>query len=689
MAVEPHSVSRMRFGAFEVDLAERDLRRDGLKIKLNEKPFQVLAVLLERAGRIVRRDEIRACLWPADTYVDFDANLNTALSTLRHALGDSADKPQYIETVPRQGYRFIAPVQIVEPPAPAPQIIAVAQAADSNVPLENTIVLAEPSATAAKSDIEIDLDAANVAPPVFQRASRIAVTSFACAFVFALAVAGFLYLRRGHASADAWNNAETKVLVAPFENLSGDASLDYLSDGVTEELITQLGAHSPAHIAVVARTAAMQYRDRHAPLAKIAGEQKVGYVVEGTLNRQGDHVHLTAQLFQASDGKIIWAQSYDRGADDLPAIEQDVTVNVARVLDVNVFEKPSSLAVESARPHQVNADAYDHYLRGLYDMKSHTETGPDRTAESVKEFKRAIELDPQFAEPYVGLAQTYVSAAEWSETDSRSSYALAKSAAQEAIALDDSLADAHEILAIVLYESDWNWPAAELEFHRALARDPNSAHAIRIYAMYLAATQRFKQAMDEYQRAEKIDPDPTDTDMNYCTLLTVTRDYDKSIPQCRKVLDESPNNSVAEYYLAASYAYRSSYADALATAKKGGDSPMFQTEVAIVYARTGKKPAAERILSELESKRARKPISDYALAEVYSELGDKPGALKLLRRSYEERSPELLFLSDDEDFDNLRDTPEFKQLISDIGIPAAQADQKVAQLPHVEEARGK
>ncbi len=688
MAGDQNSVSRMRFGAFEVDLAERDLRRDGLKVKLNEKPFQVLAVLLERAGRIVRRDEIRACLWPADTYVDFDANLNTALSTLRHALGDSADKPQYIETVPRQGYRFIAPVDLVE--APPPRIAATAEAPIANGLLASTTALAEAAATAAKSPVEIDLDAEYSAQPFFQRASRTAVTSFACAFVFALAVAGFLYLRRGHANADAWNNAETKVLVAPFENLSGDASFDYLSDGVTEELITQLGARSPARIAVVARTAAMQYRDHHAPLAKIAGEQNVGYVVEGTLNRQADRVHLTAQLFQASDGKIIWAQSYDRGADDLPNIEEDVAVNVARVLDVNVFEKPSSLAVASPRPHQVNADAYDHYLRGLYDMKSHTETGPNRTAESVKEFKRAIELDPQFAEPYVGLAQTYVSAAEWSETDARPSYALAKTAAQQAIALDDSLADAHEILAIVLYESDWDWPAAEKEFHRALARDPNSAHAMRIYAMYLAATQRFKQAMDEYQLAEKIDPDPTDTDMNYCTLLTITRDYEKSIPQCRKVLDESPNNSVAEYYLAASYSYHQAYADALATAKMGGDSPMFQTEVAIVYARTGKKPAAERILSELESKRARNPISDYALAEVYSELGDKPGALRLLRRSYEERSPELLFLSEDEDFDNLRGTPEFKQLISDIGIPAAPAGQKVAQLPRRDDdSRGK
>ncbi|MGD0304224.1 MAG: winged helix-turn-helix domain-containing protein [Candidatus Acidiferrales bacterium] len=687
MAEDPHPAFRMRFGAFEVDLDERDLRRDGVKIKLNEKPFQVLAVLLERAGRVVRRDEIRARLWPADTYVDFDANLNTALSTLRHALGDSADKPQYIETVPRQGYRFIAGVLLVESaPIVSQPVVTAVDAPMANGLLANTTALAQAGAAA-----EIDLASADSASPFYYRASRAAITAMACAFVIALAVAGVFYLRHGRASADAWND-ETKVLVAPFENLSGDASQDYLSDGVTEELITQLGARSPSHIAVVARSAGMQYRDHHAPLDKIASEQKVGYVVEGTLNRQSDHLHLTAQLFQASDGKIIWAQSYDRGSEDLPAVEQDVAVNVARVLDVNVFEKPSSLVVSSGRPHQVNPDAYDHYLRGLYEMKSHTATGPDRTADSVKDFKRAIELDSQFAEPYVGLAQTYITAAEWSETDSRTSFLLAKAAAQRAIALDDSLADAHMILGMTLYESDWDWHGAEQEFHRALAVDPNSAHSMRIYAMYLAATQRFKQAMDEYQRAEKIDPDPTDTDMNICTLLAITRNYDKAITQCKKVLDESPKNSVAEYYLAASYVYRSCYAEALATAKEAGDSPMIQTEVAIAYARSGNRPAAERVLSELESKRARAPISDYALAEVYSELGDKTGALKLLRRAYEERSPELVFLSEDEDFDNLRDTPEFKQLIADIGVPLLQgSDQKVAQIPHREsdDQRGK
>jgi predicted Zn-dependent protease len=244
----------------------------------------------------------------------------------------------------------------------------------------------------------------------------------------------------------------------------------------------------------------------------------------------------------------------------------------------------------------------------------------------------------------------------------------------------------------VLYESDWDWRGAEREFQRALAVDPNSAHTIRNYAQYLEATQHFEQAMDEYQRAEKIDPDPVDTDSNTCMLLEITRNYAPAIAQCRKLLDESPDNSMALYFLAASYVYSGSYPEALAVAKRGGDSPMFQSEVAIIYARTGNRAAAQRILSDLEADRARNPVSDYALAEVYSELGDSATALKLLRHSYLDHAPEMVFFAEDQDFDNLRDMPEFQQILSDVGLPASPVGAvSLAQLPHPASAapRGK
>ncbi|MGA8036357.1 MAG: winged helix-turn-helix domain-containing protein [Candidatus Acidiferrales bacterium] len=668
MADDPHPDPRMRFGAFEVNLDERDLRRDGAKIKLNEKPFQVLAVLLERAGRVVRRDEIRSRLWPADTYVDFDANLNTALSTLRHALGDSAENPVFIQTVPRQGYRFIAPV------------VPSARFVPSSGAVSTPFTLSEPAipTKAAAPNVPDQLESAGASPAFSSVPSAALVTALAATLAAFVVVFAFFYLRRGRADAAEWN-AESKLLVAPFENLSGDATQDYLSDGVTEELITQLGANSPSHIAVVARSAAMPYRERHAPVEQIAEEQKAGYVVEGSLLRQQGRVHLTAQLVEAGDAKILWAQSYDRDAGELPNIEQDVAHNVTRVLDVNVFEKPSAHAF--ARPaHAVNADAYDHYLRGLYAMNA--QKGKSRITQSVNEFQRATELDPEFPQPYVGMAQAYISAAEWSEMDSRQAYSLAKEAALKAVALDDTLPDAHMILGMELYESEWNWSGAEKEFQRALAVRPNSAHAIRNYASYLMATLRFSEAMAQFQRADEIDPDPPTTALNACMLLTLTRTFEGAIVQCRKVLDTTPDSMLAEYYLAASYVYRGCYSEALATAKKGGHTPLFRSELAIVYARKGDKAAAEKILAELQS-RHDESASNYELAEIYSELGNKDDALKMLRRAFDEHSSDLLFMSQDPDFDNLRDADAYKQIVAQIGLPTAQAPEiNVAQIPN-------
>jgi TolB-like protein/DNA-binding winged helix-turn-helix (wHTH) protein/Tfp pilus assembly protein PilF len=676
MEVEPHSNSRMRFGTFEVNLDERDLRRDGAKIKLNEKPFQVLAVLLERAGRIVRRDEIRSRLWPADTYVDFDANLNTALSTLRHALGDSADSPSFIETVPRQGYRFIATVvAIADPETSAP--ITLVHANDQTA----ATVEAAPFFPPAGEPTGIPLELVSVPPRL--RASGAYVTAIACILVAAAALFGFIYLRRGRTNA-AGLSSQAKLFVAPFENLSGDATQDYLSDGVTEELTTQLGARSPEYISVVARATAAQYKQHRAPVQEIAREQKVEYVVNGSLQRQDDQVHLTAQLFQSSDGKILWAESYDRGSKDLFDIEHDVAANIARVLAANAVAKASSYASTSTAPsHEVNPDAYDHYLRGLYALNSRASA--DRTARSTKEFNRAIELDQQFAAPYVGLAQTYITAAQWLEMDPKQGYALAKEYAQKAIALNDGLTDAHLVLGMELYESEWDWAGAETEFQRALASSPNSAHAVRKYASYLMSTLRFDEAAVQFERAEKIDPNPAATSSNLCMLQTLSRRYDLAISECHRALDAVPENSIAKYYLAASYLYTNHFSDALAVAKKGGgNDAMFRSEIGIIYARMGDKQAAEKILAELQASRDPNAASPYGLAEIYSELGDKQAALKMLRHAFDVRSPDLLFMSKDPDFDNLRDADAYKQIVAQIGLPATQpAEINVAQVQHL------
>ncbi|MGH9682656.1 MAG: FlgO family outer membrane protein [Candidatus Acidiferrales bacterium] len=312
MESESQLARHLRFGAFEVDLVQRELRRQGLKIKLNEKPFQVLQVLLERAGEVVRREDLRQRLWSADTYVDFDANMNTALSNLRRSLGDSTENPAFIETVPRQGYRFIAPVsRIEETPRPA------SDAGSAMMPRAH--------------------DTQAIGSPV-RRDQFPAFVSAAVLLSLFLALGAFAYLHWGSRSAQA-NAAPRKltILVTPFENLSGDPSQNYLSDGLTDEMITRLGQTSPDHLGVIARSTAMEYQGQRKSLDKIVREQRVDYILEGTFQRQDDHVRITAQLYKASDLSSVWAEQYERDATDLLAIQSDVANRITQSLSLKLL----------------------------------------------------------------------------------------------------------------------------------------------------------------------------------------------------------------------------------------------------------------------------------------------------------------------------------------------------------------
>jgi TolB-like protein/DNA-binding winged helix-turn-helix (wHTH) protein len=305
-----------RFGAFDVDLVEGELRRQGVRLKLNEKPFQVLCVLLERAGHVVTRDDLRQRLWTADTYVDFDANLNTALSTLRHALGDSSDNPTFIETVPRQGYRFIAPV--------TPVIEAGNQSPVGTIAPPSELI------TAARSG-EWDWSPKTVK-----------TTAVALVFlIFAAAIGWFV-----HAKLLPQQVPEGKltILVTPFENLSGDPSQEYLSDGLTDEMITRLGQISPARLGVIARSMAMRYKHTQKSVDQIAQECRPDYILEGSVRRQGDRVRITAQLFKVGDKGSLWTEAYDRDAKDLLIIQEEVAGRIAQTLSLEMLPIAAGLA---------------------------------------------------------------------------------------------------------------------------------------------------------------------------------------------------------------------------------------------------------------------------------------------------------------------------------------------------------
>jgi len=313
-----------RFGGFEIDVAEGELRRQGIRVKLNEKPFQVLCVLLERAGHLVTREELRRRLWTADTYVDFDANLNTALSTLRHTLGDSSDNPLFIETVPRQGYRFIAPVT------------PIGENGSENHAGGEPEQEAEPIPKASSATSE------SKRPPF----PRIMLAS--AVFLLVTAVAGWFaytqWLRRPAA------HGKLTILVTPFENLSGDPSQEYLSDGLTDEMITRLGQISPSRLNVIARSTAMRYKHTMKSLDQISRECRPDYVLEGSVRRQGERIHITAQLFKAGEQGSLWTQAYDRDAQDLLIIQEDVAERIAHSLSLEMLPIAARLGTAITTP---------------------------------------------------------------------------------------------------------------------------------------------------------------------------------------------------------------------------------------------------------------------------------------------------------------------------------------------------
>jgi TolB-like protein/DNA-binding winged helix-turn-helix (wHTH) protein len=298
-----------RFGSFDIDLSEGELRRQGTRVKLNEKPFQILCVLLERAGRLVTREHLRERLWSADTYVDFDANLNTALSTLRHALGDPADNPIFIETVPRQGYRFIAPV--------------------TAIPSEEDTALSNDD-----YDRQSTLPAPIKAQSATNHLSRIRIPFAVALFLLMSAAIGWTayayWLHRPVA------RGKLTILVTPFENLSGDSSQDFLSDGLTDELITRLGQLSPSHLSAFARSTAMRYKHTQKSLEQISQECRSDYILEGSIRRQGDRLRITVQLFKTGEQGSIWTEAYDRDAKDILIIQEEVADHVARSLSLQL-----------------------------------------------------------------------------------------------------------------------------------------------------------------------------------------------------------------------------------------------------------------------------------------------------------------------------------------------------------------
>jgi TolB-like protein/DNA-binding winged helix-turn-helix (wHTH) protein/Tfp pilus assembly protein PilF len=629
---------RFLFGVFELDLRSGELRKHGLRVRLQEQPFQLLAMLVEQSGMVITREELQKRLWPADTFVDFDHGLNKAINKIRDALSDSPDSPRFVETVARRGYRFLAEVKVIDAAG-----------------VQRSEPATQPQHTA---ELDRHLDPAHrpTEPKRRLRAWKIAVG------LILILIASLTMWK-----VQPWNRPYPVIrslAVLPLESLSSEASQDYFADGMTDELISDLGQISA--LRVISRTSAMTYKHARKPVPQIARELNVDAIVEGTVLRSGDQVRITAQLIEASSDKHLWSQSYEGELRDTLALQNKVASAIADQIRINLNPQEQA-TLKNAKV--VNPEAYESYLKGRYFWNKRTADG---LKVALAYFNQAVDEDPKYAQAYSGLADTYALLGDWQYAVMTPKEALpkAKAAAMQALELDSTLGEAHNSLAFVLDGFDWDLDAGGKEFRRAIDLNPSYATAHHWFAWHLSLLGRYDEAIAEMRKAESLDPLSLIINADLAELLVLGHSYDESIEQSRKTIEMDRNFAMAHNQLGQAYLEKRMYGEAVTELQKGvqlsGGSPTCIANLARAYAASGKRKEATKLLGDL--KKRSNPSYSYGseIATIYASLGDKDQALNWLEKAYEERfNPGVLMRPG---FDPLRSDPRFEELVRRIGV---------------------
>jgi TolB-like protein/DNA-binding winged helix-turn-helix (wHTH) protein/Tfp pilus assembly protein PilF len=618
MALEARSPAILRFGVFEVELRSGELRKQGVRIKLQEQPFHVLTVLLQRPGEVVTREELRNQNWPADIFVDFDNSLNTAINKLRDALGDSAESPRFIETLPRRGYRFIASVDGLGTGPDARDVRQSGEARSAPRILRWFVALLSLAVLAAALFVW----------DVFHVRDRLA---------------SIMRARRIHSLA-----------VLPLTNLSGDPAQEFFADGMTDALIT--GLAQMGSVKVISRTSVMRYKKTDKSLPEIARELNVDGIVEGAVQRSGDRVRVTAQLIEGSTDRHLWARSYDREARDVLALQSDVALGIARQIEITLA--PQSGSPVSARP--VAPAVYETYLKARFELhNSNTRAGLE---EALRQFQAALDADATFAPAYAGLAATHSELATvfFGEPPYEARQKVF-AAAGKALELDPQLVEAHVVLADTLAE-DWRWSEAEAEYRRAIELSPSDADANAGLADWFNCQGRTEEALSWARRAQELDPLALyGTDIGW--ILFNARRYDEAIRELRTVLAVEPENEGARWFLSFALIGAEHFDEAIQMLQRVASVSHRSSAVlgllVHAYAGAGRRTEALRVLDELHRRRKAGYVPPAAFLNAYLGLGDKQEAFAWLERSVEERSKIIQFLKVQPFFDPLRGDPRF------------------------------
>jgi TolB-like protein/DNA-binding winged helix-turn-helix (wHTH) protein/Flp pilus assembly protein TadD len=629
VATQPRVVDKLRFDGYELDVGAGELRKHGVRLRLRGQPLRVLEILLESSGEVVTRAEFQTQIWPADTFVDFDHSLDNAIARIRGVLGDSAETPRYIETLPRRGYRYIGPAQDFQK-----------------------------LQVAAETGDRTTQPAVLIAPPKRRRHLALAL----CA-LFALGLVTWITWRYLHAKAAV--SPIRSIAVLPLKNFSGDPSGEYLADGMTDQLITDLA--KVGSLRVVSATSVMQYKKANKGLPKIARELGVDAIVEGSISRSGQRVRVTAQLIQASTDQHLWAETYDRDLGDILNVQSEVADAIAR--QVRAQLTPTERA-QLRSAHAVNPAAYDDYLRGrLYFVNEFNKPASLKRAQGY--FEESLQKDPKFALAYAGLADTYVYLAFAGALNRDHAYRSAKEALAKALKLDDSIGEAHDTLGVLSSQFDWDWNAADREFNRALALAPSYSCAHESRAIFLATTGRRAEALAEIAKIDQLDYSFSAGVAESLTYQQL-RDYPDLIESSKKWLLLDPKDWSLHLALGIGLEGTGKLQEAIseyqqAMAMSGGSEGV--VALAHAFRAIGKKAEAEKILRDLERRAKKSSASPYTMATIYAGLNENEKAFGFLEKAYSEKSLGLAgSIKSDMLLDGLRSDPRFRDLLRRIDL---------------------
>ncbi|HEX8799231.1 MAG TPA: tetratricopeptide repeat protein [Terriglobales bacterium] len=639
-ATQVHAVHR--FGSFEVNLQTGELRKRGLRLRLSGQPFQVLAVLVERPGVLVTREELHSKLWPADTFVDFDHGLNNAVARIREVLDDSSGTPRYIETVPRRGYRFIAPLADIRPAPVSPSALKSKDRSSSNV--------ADPDTPRLSSERRY-------------RSSTL-WTVVAGVGLLVLFILAFVLLR-GIRAQGPGQPAIKSIAVLPLKNLSGDSTQEYLADGMTEALIGRLsGIHD---LRVISRTSVMRFKDTQMSVPEIAKTLNADAVVEGSVMREGNRIRVHAQLIRAATDAHFWSEEYDRDLPDVLALQSDVAQAIADKVQVTLTGQERSRLV-AARP--VAPEVYESYLKGRYYFNQRT---LDALNKSIGFFQQAIARDPDYALAYSGLADAYAMLGFRGGFPSKDTLSRAKAAALKAIELDDTLAEPHASLAFIAETHEWDWATAEREYKRAVQLNPGDGRVHHWYAGYLTYVGRFEEGISEARRARDLDPLSLPINNALAGRLLAAGRYNEALEQVQRTLQLDPHFAPAHQTLGWAYLHSGMGAEAIrefqtALQLSGTDDTDLMLDLGFAYATAGDQEEARNILAKLRALHERRLVPSGSVAILYGALGDLNEAFVWMEKAYEERDPQLTYLKAGRRFEPLRHDPRFVDLVRRVGL---------------------